>query len=140
MGQRAGLGRVYGSNCRTGEKPVSTVLAISRKSEPACRQPEAQGVRCRIVWLGKQNSNHRPLGSSPSHTVVVTWSAERERGEIWCPGVTALLLGDTMNRILPSFRFTVSLQPRRNARPLALLFLTFSPRFCLPLRPQRAFM
>src|ERR1019366_4714590 len=57
-----------------------------------------------------------------SPTVVVTWSAERERGEIWCPGVTALLLGDTMNRILADFRFTVSLQPRRNARPVVIVY------------------
>src|ERR1017187_3145887 len=28
MGQRASLGRVYGSNCRTGEKPLSAVLAF----------------------------------------------------------------------------------------------------------------
>lgn len=52
----------------------------------------------------------------------MTWSAERARGEIWCPGVTALLLGDTMNRILADFRFTVSLQPRRNARPVVIVY------------------
>src|ERR1035438_4381390 len=38
MGQRASLGRVYGSNCRTGEKPLSAVLAISRKSAPEAPQ------------------------------------------------------------------------------------------------------
>jgi hypothetical protein len=40
---------VYGSNCRTGEKPLSAVLAISRKSAPVCRR-EVRSRLARGPW------------------------------------------------------------------------------------------